>query len=57
MMRRLLALSLDHASIWVQLSVQPIGNRWAGMILADGVAPPRTGELTAATCGPTRHTR
>jgi hypothetical protein len=40
MMRRLLTRTLTQDPTWVQLSVQPVGDRWAGMLLADGVAPP-----------------
>jgi hypothetical protein len=43
--RRLLTLSLDDEPLWVQLVVQPVGDRWAGMILADGVEPRGPDEL------------
>ncbi len=31
--------------LWVQVYVQPVGPRWAAMIVPDGTAPPEPGEL------------
>ncbi len=43
--RRILTLGPDNEPIWVCLYVQPIGERWAAMIVADGVLPPGPDEL------------
>jgi len=43
--RRLLTLSPDNAPLWVRLYVQPVGDHWAAMIVADDVEPPMLGEL------------
>jgi hypothetical protein len=47
--RRLLTLGLDDEPIWVWLYVQPVEDRWAAMLIADGVTPPGPGELKGLT--------
>jgi hypothetical protein len=42
-------LGPDDEPILVCLYVQPIGDRWAAMIVADGVLPPAPGELKGLT--------
>ena len=37
---RLLTLGPDDEPLWVRLYVQPLGDQWAAMIVADGVLPP-----------------
>ncbi len=41
--RRILTIGPDDEPIW--LYVQPIGERWAAMLVADGVTPPAPDEL------------
>ena len=43
--RRLLTLGPSDELLWVCLYVQPLGNEWAAMIVADGVLPPEPEEL------------
>ncbi len=43
--RRLLTLGPGEDPIWVQLYTQQIGDRWAAMLVADGVVPPGPGEV------------
>ena len=43
--RRLLTLGPDDEPLWVRLYLQPLGDQWAAMIVADSVAPPNPGEL------------
>ncbi len=43
--RRLLTLSPDHEPLWVRLYIHQIGDRWAAMLVADGVLPPEPGTL------------
>ncbi len=43
--RRLLIHPQERTSSWVQLYMQPVGPRWAAMILPDGAKPPAPGEL------------
>jgi hypothetical protein len=40
-----LSLGPDDDPIWTCLYVQPIGDRWATMLVADGVVPPGPGEV------------
>ena len=42
---RLLTLGLDNEPLWVRLYIQPVGEKWAAMIVADDVEPPLPGEL------------
>ncbi len=35
--RRIFTLGLDDEPIWVWLYLQPLGERWAAMLVADGV--------------------
>ncbi len=43
--RRILTLGPDDEPIWVWLYVQPIRERWAAMLVTDGVQPPGPDEL------------
>ncbi len=43
--RRILTRGEDDEPVWVWLYVQPIGERWAAMLVADGVQPPGPDEL------------
>jgi hypothetical protein len=43
--RRLLTLGPAEDPIWVRLYTQQIGDRWAAMLVADGVVPPEPGEV------------
>ena len=45
MRHRLLTLGPDDAPLWVCLYVQPVEDRWAAMIVADGVLPPGPDEV------------
>lgn len=45
MRHRLLTRGPSAEPLWVQLSVTPLGERWAATILADGVAPAGLTEL------------
>jgi hypothetical protein len=42
---RLLTLSPDNEPMWVRLYVQPIGDRWAAMIVGDTIGPPSPNEV------------
>lgn len=42
---RLHTVGLDRESRWVQIALQPIGDRWGGMILADGAESPGPKQL------------
>lgn len=42
---RVLTVSPDHEPLWVRLCVQPIGERWAAMVLADTSPPPGPDEV------------
>ena len=42
---RLRTLGPDDEPLWVRLYVQPLGDEWAAMIVADGVLPPEPEEL------------
>ena len=44
--RRLLTLSPDNEPLWVRLSVHPIGEKWAAMLVADNAPPPGPESLT-----------
>ena len=44
--RRILTLRPDDDPIWVCLYGQPVGDRWAAMLMADDVTPPESGEMT-----------
>ncbi len=44
--RRLLTLGADNDPIWVRLYIQQIGDRWAAILVADGVPSPEPGRLT-----------
>ncbi len=48
---RLLTLSPDNEPMWVRLYVHPVGDRWAAMLVADGVLPPEPGALEGIVCG------
>jgi hypothetical protein len=48
-MRRIFTIGPDDAPLWVRLYVQPIGDQWSAMIVADGAAPPGPGELKGLT--------
>jgi hypothetical protein len=39
----MLTLGPDDETIWVCLYVQPVGDRWAAMLVADDVTPPESG--------------
>ncbi len=41
----LLAFSPDNEPMWVRLYVHLVGDRWAAMLVADGVVPPAPGEV------------
>ena len=41
----MLIVGPDHEPLWVRLYVWPIGERWAAMIVADGVELPEPREL------------
>ena len=43
--RRLLTIGPDGEPLWVALYVQPVEDRWAAMIVADGVLPPGPDEV------------
>jgi hypothetical protein len=43
--RRLLTLGPDNEPLWVCLYIQPVGETWASMIVADEAIPPGPGEL------------
>ncbi len=43
--RRLLTPSPDHEPMWVRLYVHTVGDKWAAMLVADGVLPPEPGTL------------
>ncbi len=43
--KRLLTLGPAHEPLWVHLYTQQIGDRWAAMLVTDGVVPPGPGEL------------
>ena len=43
--RRLLTLGPDNEPMWVRLYVNPVGDKWAAMLVADGAEPPQPGEL------------
>ncbi len=47
--RRLLTLGPDDDPIWVWLYVQRVEDRWAAMLVADGVMPPGPGEMKGLT--------
>ncbi len=42
---RLLILGPSDEPLWVRLYVQPVGDHWTAMIVADSVEPPKSGEL------------
>jgi hypothetical protein len=42
---RLLIHGLSNEPLWVRLYVQPMGDQWTAMIVADSVDPPKPGEL------------
>ena len=42
---RLLTHGPSDEPHWVRLYVQPVGNQWTAMIIADSAAPPKPGEL------------
>jgi hypothetical protein len=44
-LRRILAVGPDPAPRWVRLSGQPIGERWAAMIVGDESPPPGPDEV------------
>lgn len=43
--RRILTLGPDNEPPWIRLSVHPVGDQWAAMIVADDMRPPLPGEL------------
>ena len=43
--QRLCTLGPDNEPLWVWLYIQPLGDEWAAMIVADGVLPPDPDEL------------
>ncbi len=43
--RRILTLGPDHEPLWVRLYVHQVGERWAAILVADGVLPPEPGTL------------
>ena len=42
---RLLTLGPSDEPLWVRLYVQPVGDHWAAMIVAESADPPKPGEL------------
>ena len=44
--RRLLTLGPAHEPLWVRLYTHQIGEKWAAMIVDDGVPPPEPGSIT-----------
>ena len=42
---RVLTVSPDHEPLWVRLHVQPIGERWAAMIVGDKSLSPGPDEV------------
>ena len=43
--RRLLTLGPSDEPLWVRLYIQPLGDQWAAMIVADSAEAPKPGEL------------
>ena len=43
--RRVLTHGPSNEPLWVRLYVQPLGDQWVAMLVADSVEPPRPGEL------------
>ncbi len=43
--RRFVTLDAQNEPRWVRLCVQPIGDQWVAMLVADGAEPPRPGTL------------
>ena len=48
--RRFLTLGPDNDPRWMRLYVYPVGDRWAAVIVADTVEPPRPGEGKGLRC-------
>ena len=44
-LRRFLILDAKNEPTWVRLYVQPIGEQWVAMLVADGAEPPHAGKL------------
>jgi len=42
---RLLTLGPSGEPLWVRLYVQPVGDQWTAMIVADSAEAPKPGEL------------
>ena len=49
MRRRLFTVSPDNEPLWLRLYVQPYGDHWAAMLVADDVPPPDPGTVTGLT--------
>ncbi len=43
--RRLLVFGPEGEPLWVRLYVQPIGEQWAALIVADDAPPPEPGHF------------
>lgn len=48
-MQRIFTLGPQDAPLCARRSVQPFGDQWSAMILADGAAPPGPGDLKGVT--------
>ncbi len=48
--RRLHSPGPDDDPIWVRLYIQQIRDRWAAMLVGDGVLPPEPGALRGMAC-------
>jgi hypothetical protein len=55
--RRFLLLDAKNEPQWLRLYVQPIGEQWVAMLVADGAEPPRAGKLKGLGSSATRRLR